>query len=131
MYTFTAKGEITSRYQITNSSLGPFDNDTKAIKEEMFNVQKMSLNFQVHQYINPYASPEGSCYQEDLTQIFDFAKRGVVTVTLTAYRTTCDTADYWETDHPDVPPPPPGNVFHRLDDINFWLYVMVILLAIT
>ena len=88
----------------------------------------MSLNFQIHQYINPYAGAEGTCYIESITQRFNFDKRGVVTVLLDNHRTTCDTIAYWKLDHPGEPEPE-AKMHHRLDDVMYWLYALVILFA--
>ena len=87
------------------TSLGPFDSDVSSIKKGVFNVQIMSLNFKIHQYINPYAGAEGTCYIESITQRFSFAKRGVVTVDIDNHRTTCDTISFWKLDHPGEPEP--------------------------
>ena len=129
VYTFAANNKIIDTIYLTNSSLGPFENSTADIKKQLYDVQIMSFNFNLHQYINPYAGAEGTCYIEAITQRFDFSKRGVVQVSLDNDRTTCDTIAYWNRDHPGEPIPQHGKLYHRLDDVMYWLYVIVILMA--
>ena len=62
MYLFTANAQILDNYNINKTSLGPFDMDTEDLKEKLFDVQEMSINFHVHQYLNPYAGAEGTCF---------------------------------------------------------------------
>ena len=84
----------------------------------------MSINFKIHQYINPYAATEGTCFLESVMQRFSFAKRGVVTVTADVKRTTCDVVDYMTRDGLPIP-----RDDQQQEDVRYWLYIIVISLA--
>ena len=64
VFTFASNNKILDTLYLTNSSLGPFENSTADLKKQLYDVQIMSLNFNLHQYINPYAGAEGTCYIE-------------------------------------------------------------------
>ena len=103
MYTFTSNNAILGYYEINATSLGPFNQSFSQLKTELFDVREMSINFEIHQYINPYAATEGTCFLESVMQRYSFAKRGVVTVTADVKRTTCDVVDYMTRDGLPIP----------------------------
>ena len=53
----------------------------------------MSLCFSIRQYINPQSQAQGTCYEEAITQSYDFMKRGVITVSLNVVRSMCNAID--------------------------------------
>ena len=40
----------------------------------------MSIIFTLRQYINPDSPAQGTCYEEEITQLFNYRKRGVIEV---------------------------------------------------
>ena len=50
----------------------------------------MSLNFSIRQYINPDAAAQGTCYEDKISQTYDFTRRGVVEVLLHEHRSMCN-----------------------------------------
>jgi len=56
----------------------------------VYNAESMSIVFAVRQYVNPDSPAQGTCYEERITQFYDFSKRNVIDVSLRTKHSMCN-----------------------------------------
>mmetsp|Transcript_36975 Transcript_36975/g.45132 ORF Transcript_36975/g.45132 Transcript_36975/m.45132 type:complete len:149 (+) Transcript_36975:40-486(+) len=72
-YQFNVDGSIGKEWSITSTDdTFPFNESNEQIKNWVRASKSMSLNFNIRQYINPDSPAQGTCYEEKVTQNYDF-----------------------------------------------------------
>ena len=92
MFYFSGNGTVSDELTIEPGHYGPFgDSTTNAeLKALVYNSAHLSIIYQVRESINPASSAQGTCYEEKIVQRYNFAKRGVIEVNLSAARKLCN-----------------------------------------